>query len=376
MHRVGRVVEAETIGAIPVGHTGENLPFVAGEFFRRHEFRRIGAICRGQVDEDSAASFVAFIIGQRLAAFERAVGHGRNAHDSAFSIDRHTVITTGDIAVLNMSKAQLCAAVRAEIFDAADLASAIAPQHEVLAGNLAGQRFAGFQLNRRGDGHPEPPETEVDIVVDPVTAFCGGKFDNDSVTSVRHLTTKLNDLADSTGVAIIALQHLTKSENPKLKNCILGSGAWVHGPRIVLGAVHTQENDRLFGKIKANVTDTYGVYPFSIESVDIQDIGGVRRIDWADEAWCNDQLSDHEGGLRVPDSKSQLAYDILRESLSDGQWHLRDFLMQRILTIVEVSESTVKRMAQELGVEKRRISDVPPQTEWRLSKQSIPGHNI
>ena len=214
------------------------------------------------------------------------------------------------------------------------------------------------------------------FIIDPVTAFCGGTFDNDSVTSVRHLTTKLNDLADSTGVAIIALQHLTKSENPKLKNRILGSGAWVHGPRIVLGAVHTQENDRLFGKIKANVTDTYGVYPFSIESVDIQDIEGVRRIDWADEAWCNDQLSDHECGLRVTDSKSQLAYDILRESLSDGQWHLRDFLMQRILSIVEVSESTVKRMAQELGIEKRRISDVPPQTEWRLSKQSIPGHNI
>ena len=85
------------------------------------------------------------------------------------------------------------------------------------------------------------------FIIDPVTAFCGGRFDNDSVTSVRHLTTKLNDLADSTGVAIIALQHLTKSENLRLKNRILGSGAWVHGPRIVLGAVHTQENDRLFG---------------------------------------------------------------------------------------------------------------------------------
>ena len=53
------------------------------------------------------------------------------------------------------------------------------------------------------------------LIIDPVTAFCGGKFDNDSVTSVRHITTKLNDLAEGTGVAVIALSHLTKSDaNP------------------------------------------------------------------------------------------------------------------------------------------------------------------
>ena len=153
------------------------------------------------------------------------------------------------------------------------------------------------------------------LIIDPVTAFCGGRFDNDSVTSVRHITTKLNDLAESTGVAIVALQHLTKSDNPKIKNRILGSGAWVHGPRIVLAAVHTDDGYRLFGKIKANVTDTYGVYPFSIDSRDIPDIEGVRRIEWSDEVWHNNQLSEFEDISRPTDRKSDLALEILRLSL-------------------------------------------------------------
>ena len=36
--------------------------------------------------------------------------------------------------------------------------------------------------------------------------------------------------------------------------------------------------------------------------------------------------------------------------------------------VVDVSESTIKRLGKELGVESRRTSEVPPQTEWRLSK--------
>ncbi len=206
------------------------------------------------------------------------------------------------------------------------------------------------------------------LIIDPVTAFCGGRFDNDSVTSVRHITTKLNDLAESTGVAIIALQHLTKSENPRMKNRILGSGAWVHGPRIVLAAVHTNDGYRLFGKIKANVTDEYGVYPFSIESVDIQDIEGVRRIEWSDDLWHNNRLSEFEDISRPADRKSDLALEILKQSLEDGAWQSRAFLMQKILSVVDVSESTVKRLSRQLGVEKRRTSDVPPQTQWRIPK--------
>ena len=212
------------------------------------------------------------------------------------------------------------------------------------------------------------------FIIDPVTAFCGGRFDNDSVTSVRSITLKLGALAESTGIAIIALQHLTKSSQSTMKYRILGSGAWVQGPRIVLGGLVTSDDHRLFGKVKANITDTNGVYPFSIERYELRDIGDVRRIEWGEECWFDNQLSEFEGEFELSNSKGQLVYDILKESLSDGEWRSRDFLMKKILTIVEVHDSTVARMAEELGIEKRRTKEVPPRTEWRIPKPFISVH--
>ena len=48
---------------------------------------------------------------------------------------------------------------------------------------------------------------------------------NNSVTFVRSLATKLGSLAEDTGVAVIGLTHLTKDEQRKAVNRILGSGA-------------------------------------------------------------------------------------------------------------------------------------------------------
>ncbi len=48
------------------------------------------------------------------------------------------------------------------------------------------------------------------IVIDPITSFMEGGFDNNSVTSVRRMATRLKEFCETTGVAVIALNHLTK----------------------------------------------------------------------------------------------------------------------------------------------------------------------
>ena len=73
------------------------------------------------------------------------------------------------------------------------------------------------------------------FIIDPITSFCGNKFDNDSVTDVRRLQTRLHSLIEETGVACIALTHLTKNAQNKSIHRILGSGAWTSGPRMVFG---------------------------------------------------------------------------------------------------------------------------------------------
>ena len=115
------------------------------------------------------------------------------------------------------------------------------------------------------------------FIIDPVTAFCDDKFDNNSVTSVRSLATKLSAFAEDTGVAVIGLTHLTKDDQRKAVNRILGSGAWVHASRVVLGAVHA-DGQYYFGKWKANITDCQPVYPYQMCSKPVEDLGYVHYI--------------------------------------------------------------------------------------------------
>ncbi len=234
--------------------------------------------------------------------------------------------------------------------------------------NCRGKQFdLATELDSIADAVKEMGDVSL-FIIDPVTSFCGGKFDNDSVTSVRTITTKLGNFAEKTGAAVIALQHLTKSTQNKMKNRILGSGAWVHGPRIVLGAIETSDGYRLFGKVKANITDTFGVYPFGIKNRDIAGIEAVHYVDWTDEVWWPSKLSEFEEGSNSPikSGKSQMVHDILFESLSNGEWYPKQFLEKKVLSVVDVHDSTIKRCAEELGVQKRRTSETPSQTEWRL----------
>ena len=125
---------------------------------------------------------------------------------------------------------------------------------------------------------------------------------------------------------------------------------------------------RLFGKIKANITDTFGVYPFVMDSRNIPDIEDVKRVEWSDDVWFHNQLSEFETFDKPAGAGTQLALDILKDSLKSGNWQTRQFLMQKIMSVVDISESTVLRLGKELGVEIRRTSEVPPQTEWRIPK--------
>ena len=138
----------------------------------------------------------------------------------------------------------------------------------------------------------------------------------------------------------------------------------------MLGAVQPPDGYLLLGKVKANVTDEYGVYPFNIDSRDIEDIDDVRYIEWNPESWWNNALSEFDGCIEHADSKSQLAYDIIREKLSDDEWKCKKWIVQKIQSVADVSDATIKRVATELNVESRRTSETPSETEWRIPQSA------
>ena len=206
------------------------------------------------------------------------------------------------------------------------------------------------------------------IIIDPITCFMQEGFDNNSVTSVRRMATRLKGFCETTGVAIIALNHLTKGNLGSPMHRILGSGAWVHGPRVVMGAT-VHEDRYLFGKWKANITVEEGVYEYEMVHKEIQDMdGSVTCIDWTDNVMPDRKLKEFcELAPSGRGERGELTLEVLREELANGYWHRSKELVERVRRETGMSERQIRRLALEtLKVETRIEEGVHGYTSWRL----------
>ena len=204
------------------------------------------------------------------------------------------------------------------------------------------------------------------LIIDPLTAFCDDKFDNNSVTSVRSLATKLSSLAEDTGVAVIGLTHLTKDEQRKAVNRILGSGAWVHASRVVLGAVAV-DGQYYFGKWKANITDCQPVYPYRMEECLLDDLGYVHYIEFDKHPMLDKSLDEFQSVSTGRGATGATVLGVLEEELSDGYWHYKDDLVDAVTRQVSCHVRTIQRVAfEELKVDTELTETTPPKAKWRL----------
>ena len=204
------------------------------------------------------------------------------------------------------------------------------------------------------------------FIVDPVTAFCDDKFDNNSVTSVRSLATKLGSLAEDTGIAVIGLTHLTKDDQRKAVNRILGSGAWVHASRVVLGAVAV-DGQYYFGKWKANITDCQPVYPYRMEECLLDDLGYVHYIEFDNHPMLDKSLDEFQSVSTGRGATGATVLDVLEEELSDGLFHYKETLVDAVSRRVKCNKKTIERVAfEELKVVSKLANTTPPKAMWKL----------
>tara|TARA_B100002003_G_scaffold242467_1_gene265497 strand:+ start:820 stop:1896 length:1077 start_codon:yes stop_codon:yes gene_type:complete len=203
------------------------------------------------------------------------------------------------------------------------------------------------------------------FIIDPVTAFCGDQFDNNSVTSVRGLAAKLKAFAEDTGLAVIGLNHLTKDEQRSAVNRILGSGAWVHSARVVVGAALV-DGKYYFGKWKANITDCEPVYPYQMNNRPVEDLGHVHYIDF-DDPLLGRTLSEFQPCSTGRGATGATVRDILEKELADGEWKDKDDLVAAVKSEVNCSVRTIQRIAlDELKVEHHQTNTSPQKSRWRL----------
>ncbi len=201
------------------------------------------------------------------------------------------------------------------------------------------------------------------LIFDPISAFIGSA-ENNSPTVIRSVLSRLHGMAERTGMAIVCVSHLRKGQEGDSDERVLGSGAWVHACRIVLGVTETEDHGPVLGKLKTNISAKEGVFPFSLELENQKDLGDVMKIDWGPPLSHTryDELTEAHStqrGVKIAD-----AHEFLVRQLSRGAVSYR-FISQEARK-AEISDSTLNRAASELGVIRSRDKVIHAGTMWSL----------
>ena len=218
----------------------------------------------------------------------------------------------------------------------------------VITAIRAGERERGFDLTKDVE-HLESAikKTGADLVViDPVSAYLG-KADSYKDAEVRGILAPVAALAERTGVAIIGIMHLTKSQQRQAIHRAQGSIAFVGAARAVF-AVAADRGDperRLFLPVKMNVARKAPGLAFRLVEV-----GGAARVEW-DENPVNVDVEDVLAGPDLVTERTERdeATDFLREILARGPVAADDVKDQA--RAAGISERTLSRAKADLGVE-------------------------
>ena len=203
------------------------------------------------------------------------------------------------------------------------------------------------------------------LTIDPGTAFCGRGTDNNNATDIRVIMARLQELATSTGTAVMVLNHMTKPRGDGRDSAmvarVLGSGAWVHAARLVWGVIEEESGDRFLGLLKSNLGALEHVYPYAIHQETVGDVLaqratiGTRAEGERLTSYQDFEITQH--GAKTTEAEVQI-----RELLTDGPKSKQEI----IDSCVGVGSRTVERVAKELGVKTTR-GGVHGKATWELA---------
>lgn len=195
------------------------------------------------------------------------------------------------------------------------------------------------------------------LIIDPVSAYLGSA-DSHRDSEVRGLLAPLAQLADRTGVAVIGVMHLAKSQQRPAIYRAVGSIAFAAAARIVLAVAADPDRDdrRILAAVKQNICAPAPALAYSL----------------ADGAliWETDPVSDVdvEALLSGPPADRDERREVdtwLREVLAAGPTQSKE--LQAMAREAGMAWRTVERAKHRLGIETDRVGYGPAgRWYWRL----------
>ncbi len=208
------------------------------------------------------------------------------------------------------------------------------------------------------------------MVIDPVSAYLGGKTDSFKDADVRRILTPLAALAERTRVAVVAVMHLTKDAQRKVMYRGQGSLGFVAAARAVFALAPDPDDGtrRLLLAIKMNVAALPPGLAFHLTA----DAGSAARLEW-DAAPVNVDAETALAGPAGAEERSERAEakDFLADLLADGPVLAEE--VKRKAKAAGIAERTLRRAAESSGVKKEKRGMNGP-WQWRLPAEG--GHGL
>ena len=296
---------------------------------------------------------------------------------STFAVDLTARITTGAPMPGELAQRAPANVVYVTTEDAYD--RVVVPRLVNAGADLSRITFIKRSLD--ADGHPVPMKIPTDVeqvaelitgeaaallVVDPVTAYIDSGVDTHRATDLRDALLPLQDMLHEVNAAGVLIAHPNKDERQSALHRLSGSHAWVDSARSVIGVAPRRDTEGqvLVKQLKANLAPDVPAYAFQL--VQGEQYPAHMRVEWLSER----VFIDRDDLLRKPDARRaspdrEQAERLLGELLDERGGMIAAKAAIAEAKLAGISETTMKRAREQLGVKSERVRDERGQTkEW------------
>ncbi len=217
---------------------------------------------------------------------------------------------------------------------------------------------------------------EIDVVVfDQFLDNLGVSVDDWRAKQVREAVGPLRRTAADLDIVPIASLHTNKGRTGSFRERVSGTQAFnaLSRSSLLLGEHPDDAERRVLVRGKGNYSKIPASIEFSIESSTVEVNGyripvGVVADVQAGELTIGEVLGEPAKGLTKADEGRRL----LAAELEDGEWHQASELLS-LLAEAGIADREARRLATDVGVERKKSSGFPTHALWRLPRAPARG---
>lgn len=189
------------------------------------------------------------------------------------------------------------------------------------------------------------------VVIDPVSAYLGNT-DSHNNADMRGLLAPLSKMAEKTGVAMILITHLNKSQQQDAIARVMGSVGLIAAARAgyIVQKDGQQPEKRYFLPIKNNIGNDSTGFAYHIEGVTLDCGIQTSRVVWASEPVKAHEILHAQAETKPTATNGAQAF--LEELLSQGAMSAKEVFDEA--EGMGYSKQTMQRSATKLGIKRKK----------------------